>query len=190
MDKTMQNIGGALPSGIPRNIARDANGVPVSLGYWQLSEGKLAQPLSEYHEEFVSPSGVVYGADGRVTSYGVENVGQFTDYAFYLDVTDMVREDTDETLDVVIETSYTQGDSWSRVAQFNTVSTAGASTQVMFVSPSGTSALIVDGNSTDPGPGKVLTAFLGDRVRAAATFTDAANTDSSGVFSVYGIFKN
>ena len=184
----MNNIGGPMPSGAPRNVLVDENNQPTSLIYWQKDTGST-QPTSNYHEEYIYPSGGLYATDGRTNSYGAVNLGQFKESAFYLDVTDMVRDDSDESLDVVLETSYNQGNSWTRFARFTTVETAGAQNQVLVVEASGSPTCLFDNDETDPASGTVLTAFLGDRIRAAGTFTDPAGADSSGVFSVYGVFK-
>jgi len=184
----LSDIGTAVPSGSPRSIPTDQNGNPVSAQWFEGAES-IMLGVKPYHEEFVWPSRGIYGSDGRTNSTGVVNVGQFKNSAFYLDVTDMVRDDSNETLDVVLETSYNQGQTWIRFARFNTVETAGAQNQVLYAEPSGSFTILRDNDDTDPAQGVVLTTMIGDRVRAAATFVDAAGADSSGVFSVLGIFK-
>jgi len=185
----MSDIGGVMPSGSPRNVPTDPNGQAVALAYYQASASGVPIPASNFHGEYIRPSGALLGATGRESSYGAVNVGQFKTAAFCLDVTAMTRDDSDESLDVVLETSYNQGNSWVRFARFKTIETTGAQTQVIIVEPSGGYTLLEDCESSDPSSGQVLATYLGDKVRTGSTFTDPAGDDSEATFSVYGVFK-
>ena len=183
------------PSGVPRVIPSDENGIPVSLNY-MLSGGGDAVPAGNYAESLLRASGVAYGVDGRVNSLPIRNVGQYTEAVLCLDVHAMVRDDSDETLNVAIETSFDAGKHWKRIAGFNTVETAGKSTQVMKISPSGVGEqsiwtnLDVPSDDSDVTPiGSIDFYAFGDLMRTSSLFVDAAGADSSGIFSVYGSFK-
>lgn len=185
------------PSGDPRTIPTDQNGSPVALTYFYKNGESNAVPAGYYAEALIRPSGVIYGSSGREYGIPIRNIGQYREAVLCLDVHAMTRPDSNESLAVAIETSFDNGNHWHRIAGFQTVSTAGKSSQVMKIAPSGTAGKVIWDNlnatsipSTAIIPsGYVEFDYFGDLMRTSSEFEDAGGTTASGIFSVYGAFK-
>lgn len=182
------------PLGQNFSVPTDANGNESALGFFLQGAG-VPVPISEYTERLIWPSGVIRGANGRVTSPVASGLGQFNKAILLLDIHTMTRDDANETLNVALETSYDQGQNWHSFAGFDTVNTTGIQSQVLVVAPSGGSNRPIYKNinntiATLQYPINQLGVdVFGDQMRVSAIFTDAVGADSSGIFSVYGSFK-
>lgn len=187
-----------VPSGnAPRTIPSDANGIPVSVQYVWQDEQSGPVPYSAYTERLLRPSGVLYGATGREYGVPVRNVGQFGKAIMCLDVHALNTPNSNEKLDVQLETSFDNGINWYSLAGFKQVNTAGKANQTIIIAPSGVVQrnLIENLNRTvmpsaAPLPsGHVELDYFGNLIRTSSIFTDPAGANASGIFSVYAAFK-
>ncbi len=172
----------------PNIIPSDGNGVPVSVEYFQYGAQDV-RAHEVYQESTLRASAVLLGATGRENSTAVTGLESYRVAFIHLDVTALTRPGTDETLDVVVETSYDGGTTWLRIARFTTLNTAGAQTQTMVLSNADKVTPVANLDDTDPASGAISIGVFGDRLRVASTYTDAAGADGTCTFSVKAFFK-
>jgi len=175
-----------LASDTPSDMPSDANGKSVSLQYYQRSSND-SQAVEYYEEATLRSSAALVAATGRSNSTAVTDLETYTIAVIHLDVTVATRPDTNESLDVVVETSHDGGTTWLRMARFTTVTAVGD--QVLVLRQDSNVTPVANADSSDPNSGAISFGAFGDRIRVASTVTDAAGANATFTFSVKAFFK-